>query len=207
MISQDLRFSNPSALRNRVCIFEVLENVLPTTGKVLEVASGSGEHVTYFAEQFPNLIWQPSDPSKKARESIETWLELGSFPNVMPPLDLDVTQDVWSISQADAMLAINMVHISPWSATQGLLNGAGRLLPVGGTLTLYGPYRREGEPFAKSNAEFDDWLRSENPNWGVRHLEEVTEEAEKYGLSLLSTTEMPANNLAVTFSVSKSDRI
>lgn len=199
MTTQDMRYSSPSALRNREHIYTVLRDVLPSTGKVLEIASGSGEHITYFAERSPSLTWQPSDPSSKARASIQAWLGHGDFPNVLPPLDIDTTQDAWPIDQADVMIAINMVHISPWTATQGLLERAGQLLSSGGMLALYGPYRQEDKPFAESNVDFDNWLKSENSAWGVRQLEDVTREAEQCGLSLASVVDMPANNLTVVY--------
>ena len=145
MSSRDLRYSSPSALRNRAPIFEQLSAVLPASGTVLEIASGSGEHVTFFASLTPALTWQPSDPSPKARASIQDRIVGESISNVLPPLDIDASSDAWPIENVDAMLAINMVHISPWSATLGLLKNAGKLLPVGGVLVLYGPYRREDQ--------------------------------------------------------------
>lgn len=171
MSSSDQRLSSPSALRNRGPIADVLRTVLPETGSVLEIASGSGEHITHFAALFPALSWQPSDPSADARASILEWSEAEGVTNVLPPLDLDAAGLAWPIDHADAIIAINMVHISPWQATLGLLNGAGRLLPTGGALFLYGPYRRQGQPFASSNEAFDASLRARNPGWGIRQLE------------------------------------
>jgi len=199
MPSQASIFSSPSALRNRGPIFEVLRDILPETGTVLEIASGSGEHITYFAERLPTLIWQPSDPSLKARASIQERLHTETFQNLLPPLDIDTMSGTWPIEHANAMVAINMVHISPWAATQGLLKGAGRVLPDGGTLTFYGPYRQEGKAFAESNVEFDAWLRARDPAWGVRQLEDVVGEAQRFGLTMTSVVEMPTNNLTVTF--------
>lgn len=199
MSSPDQRLSSPSALRNRRPIADVLRTVLPETGSVLEIASGSGEHITHFAAQFPSLIWQPSDPSAEARGSILQWSEAEGLANVLPPLDLDAAGDTWPIDRADAMIAINMVHISPWQATLGLLKGAGRLLPAGGALLLYGPYRRQGQPFAESNEAFDASLRARNPAWGIRQLEDVAGAAELSGLLMTATVEMPANNLSVVF--------
>ena len=199
MSSPDQRLSSPSALRNRGPISDVLRTVLPETGTVLEIASGSGEHITHFAAQFPALTWQPSDPSAEARDSILQWSEAEGLANVLPPLDLDAAHDTWPIDRADAIIAINMVHISPWQATLGLLKGAGQLLPAGGALFLYGPYRRQGQPFAESNEAFDASLRARNPAWGIRQLEDVAGAAEQSGLVMTTTVEMPANNLSVVF--------
>ena len=199
MSSPDQRLSSPSALRNRGPISDVLRTVLPETGTVLEIASGSGEHITHFAAQFPALTWQPSDPSAEARDSILQWSEAEGLANVLPPLDLDAAHDTWPIDRADAIIAINMVHISPWQATLGLLKGAGQLLPAGGALFLYGPYRRQGQPFAESNEAFDASLRARNPAWGIRQLEDVAGAAEQSGLVMTTTVERPANNLSVVF--------
>jgi len=199
MPSRNSRLSSPSALRNRGPIFNLLRDVLPLSGTVLEIASGSGEHIIHFAALLPGLTWQPSDPSPQARASIEEWVKAEATTNVCPPLDIDASSEAWPIQHADAMIAINMVHISPWAATQGLLNGAGRLLPGGGALVLYGPYRQEGEPLVESNAKFDADLRSRNPAWGIRHLKDVVSTAETCGLVLKSVVEMPANNLCVVF--------
>lgn len=199
MSSPDQRLSSPSALRNRGPISDVLRTVLPESGTVLEIASGSGEHVTHFAALLPKLTWQPSDPSAEARTSILQWSEAESLANVLPPLDLDAASDTWPVESADAIIAINMVHISPWEATLGLVRGAGRLLPQGGALFLYGPYRRRGHPFEPSNAQFDASLRARDPAWGIRQLEDVAAAASQSGLDLASVVEMPANNLSVIF--------
>ena len=199
MSSRDQRLSSPSALRNRGPISDVLCTVLPESGTVLEIASGSGEHITHFATLFPALSWQPSDPSAEARASILEWSEAEGVANVLPPLDLDAAGETWPIDHADAIISINMVHISPWQATLGLLKGAGRLLPQGSTLFLYGPYRRQGQPFAQSNEAFDASLRARNPAWGIRLLEDVADAAEQSGLVMTTTVEMPANNLSVVF--------
>lgn len=199
MPTQDQRLSSPSALRNRSPISDLLRDVLPDSGTVLEIASGSGEHVIHFASLFPSLVWQPSDPSPQARASIEEWMKAKTLTNVLPPLDIDTSNQTWPVERTDAMIAINMVHISPWPATQGLLSGAGTLLPTGGVLVLYGPYRRQGQPLAASNADFDASLRARNPAWGIRLLEDVARSAGQSGLILTSVTEMPANNLCVVF--------
>ncbi|GAB5460870.1 MAG: DUF938 domain-containing protein [Hoeflea alexandrii] len=198
-MSEDLRLSSPSALRNRGPITEVLRNILPESGTVLEIASGSGEHVTSFAASFPALTWQPSDLSVQARTSISQWIEAEAVANVLPPLDLDAASGIWPVDHADAIMAINMIHISPWRTTEGLLKGAGRCLPLGGLLFLYGPFRREGHPFAQSNIDFDTSLRARDPAWGIRRLEDVASLAGQSGLILTSVIEMPANNLSVVF--------
>lgn len=195
----DLRRSSPSVTRNREPILGVLRTVLPPVGTVLEIASGSGEHAFHFASALPGLAWQPSDPSEQARVSIAAWaLEL-KRDNLLAPLDIDATADDWPIDRADAVIAINMVHISPWAATVGLLRHAAMLLPTGGPLVLYGPYRRKGESLAPSNAAFDADLRARNPAWGLRELETVVLEAGKEGLLLDQIVAMPANNICVTF--------
>ena len=195
----DLRRSSAAALRNRDPILDVLRSVLPREGTILELASGSGEHVVHFAAALPDLTWQPSDPSADARASIEAWIEAEKPHNILAPLDLDATAESWPIARADAVIAINMVHISPWEATLGLLRHAAKLLPTGGPLFLYGPYRRESEELAPSNAAFDADLRGRNPAWGLRCLEDVARDAEAVGLLLDRVVAMPANNLSVVF--------
>jgi SAM-dependent methyltransferase len=168
-------------------------------GIVLEVASGTGQHCAFFADRFPDLIWRPSDPDPAALASIAAWREAANAPNLHAPLRLDAEADSWPIDRADAILCVNMVHISPWSATLGLLRGAGALLPPGGPLILYGPYRRAGVPTAPSNLAFDASLRSRNPKWGLRDLELVSTEAEARGLRFERLFEMPANNVTVVY--------
>lgn len=194
------RRHSPAAERNRGPILEVLRQVLPTEGRVLEIASGSGEHVIYFAKALPALTFQPSDPDAEARESIRAWIEQEGSPNILAPLDLDAKSgDAWPLARADAVLCSNMIHISPWAATQGLLHRAARLLPPGGPLVLYGPFRRGGAHTAPSNEAFDASLRARNPAWGVRDLETVSALAHSEGLLLDRIVEMPANNLTVVF--------
>lgn len=195
----DARLSSPAALRNRDPILAVLKTVLPARGTVLEIASGSGEHITHFAAALPALTWQPSDPSGQARASIAAWLAADRPANVLPPLEIDSAAARWPVDHADAILAINMVHISPWAATLGLLAGASRRLPAGGPLFLYGPYRRGAVPLAPSNIAFDADLQARNPEWGIRDLDTVTAVADSLGLSLERVVEMPANNLSVVF--------
>ena len=185
--------------RNAGPIAEVLRDVLPERGLALEVASGTGEHAVHFAREFPKLLWQPSDPEPAALRSIEAWrAEAGLF-NLLPPVSLDARAAVWPVDRADAILCINMVHISPWAATAGLLRGAGRLLTAGAPLYLYGPYRQEGVETAPSNEAFDESLRARDPEWGLRRVEEVAEEAAGHGFALEGTVPMPANNLSLLF--------
>ncbi|MGN6059495.1 MAG: DUF938 domain-containing protein [Sphingomicrobium sp.] len=192
---QGLRRSAPAALRNREPIAEVLREWLPEAGLVLEIASGTGEHVVYFAERFPALEWQPSDLHADALASIDAWRESAALTNVRAPLKIDASSADWPVSEADAVLSINMVHISPWASALGLLNGAARLLPPGGPLILYGPWLSADIETAPSNLEFDANLRSRDPEWGLRSVEEFAAAAEERGLRLEQTRAMPANNL------------
>jgi cyclopropane fatty-acyl-phospholipid synthase-like methyltransferase len=175
----------PATLRNRAAITDVLRELLPAQGTVLEIASGSGEHVVHFAGQFPDLNWQPSDPDPAALASIDAWAADSGLTNIAPPVALDASARQWSVKAVDAILCINMIHISPWSATQGLMTGAATILPKGAPLYIYGPFRRAGTPTAPSNDAFDASLRSRNPDWGVRELEGVAEIASQAGLSVM----------------------
>ncbi len=195
----DPRRSAPAALRNREPILDVLREVLPTTGSVLELASGSGEHVVHFARALPALDWRPSDPDGNARRSIAAWSEAEGLPNILPPAAIDASAADWPVDRADAVLCINMVHISPWMATEGLMRGAGRILPAGAPLYLYGPYRRADRPLEPSNWAFDEDLRRRDPRWGLRQLDDVAACADSFGLDLDGVIEMPANNLSVIF--------
>ena len=177
----------------------MLRPLLPAKGVALEIASGSGEHVIAFARAFPDLVWQPSDPAPEARASIAAWLAVEAPPNVREPLDIDVMRTPWPIAAADAILCINMIHISPWSATEGLMRGAGSLLPPRGLLYLYGPYVQRGVATAPSNLAFNADLRLRNPDWGLRELDAVEECAASHGLRLEQVVAMPANNLSVVF--------
>lgn len=199
MTSDGAKLTSPAALRNREPILDVLRAHLPASGLVLEIASGSGEHVVHFARALPGLVWQPTDPSEEARHSIAARIEEEKLASILPPLDLDASGLDWPLAQADAMIAINMVHISPWAATEGLLAGAGRLLPSGAPLVLYGPYRQEGRAFVESNQAFDESLKARNPLWGIRALEDVEACAKHHGLKLDQVIDMPANNLCVLF--------
>lgn len=197
--NSDHRQSSPAALRNRDPILDVLRRALPPSGRVVEIASGAGDHALYFARSLPHLAWQPSDPSPTARASIAAWREAEGPANLNPPLDLDASAERWPIDQADALVAINMVHISPWRATIGLCANAGRILPPGGLLFLYGPYRQQGRPLAPSNIAFDADLRRRNPEWGIRDVADVVAAAQASALRLEAVVAMPANNLSLLF--------
>ncbi|WP_397604466.1 DUF938 domain-containing protein [Sphingorhabdus sp.] len=188
----------PATERNRDVIAQTLARVLPTEGLVLEVASGTGEHVVHFAKMFPALTWQPSDPDPIALASINAWRADSKVPNVRPAMLLDASAD-WPIAQADAVVCINMTHISPWAATVGLLRNAARLLPQSAVLFIYGPYDQRDVPLADSNAAFDAALRQQNALWGLRFVEDIAAEAHVSGLHLDSVIDMPANNLSLIF--------
>ncbi len=193
----------PATERNREPILEVLRRVLPESGVVLEIASGSGQHGAWLAPRLAPLEWQPSDRDAAALASISAWAEDAAGGIVLPPLVLDAGAGDWGLGdlapRITALVAINLIHIAPWSVARGLLAGAGRLLPAGGVLYMYGPYRRGGHATAPGNVRFDAELRAENPNWGVRELEAVTAEAETNGLTLTEVVDMPANNLSLIF--------
>jgi SAM-dependent methyltransferase len=189
------RPSAPAALRNREPIAQVLREWLPDRGLVLEIASGTGEHAVYFAEAFPNLIWQPSDIHDDALASIEGWRRASELSNLRAPLTIDASSPNWPIDRTDALLSINMVHISPWASALGLLDGAARVLPPGGPLILYGPWLKDDIVTAPSNLDFDSDLKRRNPDWGLRRVEDFAAAAELRGLSLDQTRTMPANNL------------
>ncbi|MGE5563917.1 MAG: DUF938 domain-containing protein [Bacillota bacterium] len=189
------RRSAPAALRNREPIAEVLAEWLPDSGLVLEIASGTGEHAVYFAERFPALEWQPSDVHPHALSSIEGWRDDSGLANLRRPLLIDAGSPDWPIERADAVLSINMVHISPWSSALGLLEGAARLLARGKPLILYGPWLRDDAPVAQSNLDFDADLRRRDPAWGLRRVEDFAAAGGERGFDLIETKSMPANNL------------
>ncbi len=196
--------SSPSALRNRPHLLEVLRRVLPETGLVLEIASGTGEHATWFAPQLPGLRWQPTDRDPQAREIIAARIARSGVAGVAPPLALDAAAAEWPVARADAILCCNMIHISPWASAQGLMAGAGRILAPGGVLALYGPFRVGGW-MTGSNERFDASLKRRDPSWGVRDLEVVQALAAGAGLALEERVEMPANNLTLIFT--RTDRL
>lgn len=220
---RDLRQYAPATERNRQPILAVLKQVLPpliapshsplTTGTVLEISSGTGEHAVYFAPFFNHLYWLPSEPQATGRASIQAWGEAMSTKNLLlPPLNLDVSVQPWPVEKTPvqsqlaelnapvcAIVNINMIHISPWEMCEHLMAGAQRILPVGGVLYLYGPYKREGKQTSPSNEAFDEMLRSRDSRWGIRDLEAVVAVAEQHDLQLSQVIEMPANNLSVVF--------
>ena len=189
------RRSAPAALRNREPIAEVLADWLPSNGLVLEIASGTGEHAIHFAERFSVLEWQPSDVHSDALASIDAWRTAAALPNVRPPLAIDATSPDWPIDRADAVLSINMVHISPWAAALGLIDGAARLLAKGAPLMLYGPWLTADVPAAPSNLAFDADLKRRDPQWGLRRVDEFAAAAQERGLGLVESRAMPANNM------------
>ena len=194
------RRSAPHVARNADPIVQVLEGILPESGLVLEIASGTGEHALHFARAFPHLLFHPTDADPVALRSVEAWRTAEGAPNLLAPTPLDAVEpDRWPVDEAAAILCINMVHISPWEATLGLMKGAGRLLPQGGLLYLYGAYRQQGVETAPSNEAFDRSLKERNPAWGLRQVEDVAQAAEAEGLRLESVTPMPANNLSLVF--------
>lgn len=197
--TSDPRLYAPAVARNREPILAVLRRVLPPQGLVLEVASGSGEHAAFFAAALPQLTWQPTDPDPRAGATIAAFCAASGPPNLLPPLALDAAAPDWPVTVAAAVVCINMIHIAPWSACEGLMAGTARVLPLGGVLYLYGPYKEEGRHTAPSNAAFDADLRRRDPAWGVRDLGEVVALALRHGLVHEETVTMPANNRSVIF--------
>lgn len=195
----DARRSAPHVARNAEPILDILRPILPETGVVLEIASGSGEHALHFARALPNLVFQPSDPDPVALASIEAWRSSEGPDNLLSPVKLDAATGPWPAGKVDAILCINMAHISPWAATIGLMHGAGLLLPPGAPLYLYGAWRRAGVETAPSNAAFDESLKARNPDWGLRDVADAEAVARRHGLSLETVIEMPANNLSLIF--------
>ena len=197
--TEDARRFAPAVARNKAAITEVLARHLLTSGLVLEIASGSGEHALHFAAHFPALSFQPTDPDAAALASIVAWQAEAQLPNLQPPLALDVMADAWPVSEADVVLCINMIHIAPWEASAALIRGAAQVLPRDGILFLYGPFKQGGQHTAPSNAEFDESLRAQDAQWGVRDLEAVAEIASAAGFAAPVVEAMPANNLSVIF--------
>jgi hypothetical protein len=197
-MSDDRQYA-PATLHNRDFILDVLRDVLPTTGVILEVASGSGEHIVHFAKNLPSLVFQPSDRDADARLSVAAWAKDAGVTNARAPIELDASSPVWPISSADGIICINMVHISPWEATLGLMRAAAATFSPRSPLYLYGPYIREGFETAPSNQAFDRSLRDRDPYWGLRDLGAVAVMAQSVGFSAPAITEMPANNLSAVF--------
>jgi SAM-dependent methyltransferase len=191
--------SAPAAARNREPILRVLRECLPRPAQVLEIASGTGEHAVWFSNALPKLTWQPTDHDPEALRSIAAWRDTAGPPNLLPPLWLDAAADTWAVAQADAVVAINMVHIAPWTAAQGLIAGAARILTQGGLLFLYGPFREGSVHTSAGNAAFDADLRARDPSWGIRDLNEIADLANQHGFIGAERIAMPANNLSVVF--------
>jgi hypothetical protein len=185
----------PATLRNREPILEVLRRHLPQSGLLIEIASGSGEHGAFLAPHFPGLAWQPSDVDSDNLASIDAWRD--DAPNMLPPIRLDVRERPWPLDPVAAVFCANMIHISPWDCTPALMNGAAETLAPGGVLAVYGPFMEGGVHTAPSNADFDLWLKGQNPEWGVRDLGVVKDEAARAGLIHVDSIAMPANNLSV----------
>jgi len=209
---KDFRQYAPATERNQQPILDVLKQVLPATGTILEIASGTGQHTVFFAPQLQPRKWLPSEVNPILRDSILAWQTHLPSNNLFYPLELDVEKSIWLVENPDlklpfslqefpitAIVNINMIHISPWSACLGLMAGANRILPSGGILYLYGPYKQQGKHTAPSNETFDSSLRSSNPEWGVRNLEDVVAIAELENFRLGKVIPMPANNLSVIF--------
>ena len=202
MNNPDARLYAPATERNREAIFKVLLEVLPPTGTVLEVSSGTGEHAVFFAPRLTPRYWLPSDLNPLALASINAWRSYTKCENLYPPIALDASSPNWELGKVEPISAIaniNMIHIAPWEACLGLMAGAGRILPPGGILYLYGPFTRGGKHTAPSNAAFDESLKEQNPDWGVRDLDKVIKVANSQQLTLVKTVAMPANNLSVIF--------
>lgn len=197
--TEDKKRHAPAALRNREAIAEVLALELPEAGLVLEVASGSGEHALYFAERFPSLTWQPSDPDPASLASIQAWRAEHERPNLLPAIELNVEDSDWALDRADTIFCANMIHIAPWQACEGLFAGAAMLLASGAPLILYGPYLEDDVETAPSNLAFDESLRSRDPQWGLRKLSRVDVVAAHNGFTREARHAMPANNLTVVY--------
>lgn len=195
----DPRLYHAHVARNRQPILDVLARVLPPGGLVLEIASGSGQHAAFFAQHLPLVRWQPTDTDGGALASIAAHRAAAALPNFLEPLHLDAAAERWPVESADALVCNNIIHITPWRITEGLMAGAGRTLRTGGILYLYGPYRIDSRHTAPSNADFDAWLKAQNPEWGIRDLADVTALAQRHGFDLTETVAMPANNLSVIF--------
>ncbi|MGZ8369706.1 MAG: DUF938 domain-containing protein [Caulobacteraceae bacterium] len=196
----DALYSAPAALRNREPILEVLRQHLPEHGRVLEIASGSGEHAVFLAAALPGVEWRPSERDADGVAMVAARRAAEGPVNLLAPIHLDAADtSTWPDETFDAVVCINMIHVSPWAATEGLMRGAAQVLKPGGVLYLYGPYREAGRPFAPSNQAFDDSLKARDPSWGIRELDAVAALAARHGMNLAARVEMPANNLSVVF--------
>lgn len=196
--SAELLFS-PSADRNHRAVGDVLATILPSQGNALEIASGTGQHIVHFAGLQPELRWQPSDPDAASRASIASRIHQTGLSNIQAPIELDVRNQPWPIDNLDLVVCLNMIHIAPISAMHGLIAGAASALKPSGILFLYGPYIQDDVATAPGNLEFDQSLRSRNPEWGIRNLTAVTEFAMSKGFKAPRVQSMPANNLSLIF--------
>ena len=195
----DLQPVPPAALRNRAIIAETLSQLLPKTGTVLEIGSGSGAHAIYLANHLPDLTFQPTERSQEQLPHIETWIKQAKLTNIMPPLKLDLLDREWPIKSADALISINVIHIAPWAATRALISQAGKTLKRNAPLFFYGPFFQSDVETAPSNIAFDQSLRAGNPERGIRHLGDITTHAHEAGFNGPHIIKMPANNLSVVF--------
>jgi SAM-dependent methyltransferase len=202
VVAGDARRHAPSAQRNEAPILDVLAEALPATGRAVEIGSGTGQHIAAFARAFPAIDWLPSDPHADSLASTAAWVTETALDNLAAPLALDVTAPDWQTAldgPRDAIVCINVLHITPWAVAEGLMQGAGRLLSPGGILYLYGPYKRDGQHTAPSNTDFDASLRQRDPTWGIRDIADVTRCAEASGLTLDRTVDMPRDNFSLVF--------
>lgn len=202
-----------SANRNTGPILEVLAGLLPNSGFAVEIASGTGQHAIAMATRFPAIHWTPSDREPEARDSIAAWAADAGLANLAPPLDIDLNRPDWHLSlpappgaaPIDAIVAFNVIHITPWATTEALLDGAAAALGPGGAggpgglLYVYSCFSRDGVQLSPSNIAFDARLRGRNPDWGVRDTADLTAAAQARGLALENIFEMPANNLSLAF--------
>ncbi len=201
----DDRIFAPATARNRDPILEQLKILLPEKAAVLEIASGTGEHGAYFSEHLPNIIWQPTNYDQQHLKSTAAWQRHTARTNYLPVLELDATSEVWPMETSqnalnfNAIFNANMIHISPWQVTEGLFKGAARVLPASGMLILYGPYKVDGKHTSQSNVEFEEWLKAQDSSFGVRDIDDVTQEAKKNGLMHRKSISMPANNFIQLF--------
>lgn len=195
----DERQHSPAAERNADPILHVLQRHVPDRAFVLEIASGTGQHAVHFAQALPGASWQPTDVDPGALASIRAWHNITAPANLQPPCELDVTATSWPVRTADAVVCVNLLHIAPWPVTEALMRGAANLLPAGGRLLIYGPFRVDGQHTADSNARFDADLQLRDPSWGIRDIDAVAEAGRAQGMHHLETVTMPANNRLLVF--------
>ncbi|MBT5263726.1 MAG: DUF938 domain-containing protein [Rhodospirillaceae bacterium] len=205
MVDQTAAREAPAAGRNREPLLAILRQVLPVDGTVLEIGSGTGQHAAWFAPELSPRRWLPTDPAESALASIAAWSALGEEPRPLSPRALDASLDNWPVGKRDQITAVfsaNVVHISPWAVTEGLVSGAGRVLQTGGKMIFYGPFKRNGKHTAEGNVRFDKWLQDQDSRWGVRSLERISELALEQGFLMPELHDMPANNFCVSFAKS-----